>query len=81
MAPDFAVYIFAQVMGGVVGAGLVYGQYIHAIDIFEGGRHIRTKATASLFSSFAVSAYFLRRLPCAMLTCVIAAIDHGSWIT
>jgi aquaglyceroporin related protein len=41
-------------MGGVVGAGLVYAQYIHAIDIFEGGRHIRTPATAGLFSSFAV---------------------------
>jgi aquaglyceroporin related protein len=63
-------------MGGVVGAGLVYGQYIHAIDIFEGGRHIRTQATASLFSSFAVSAYFhFWRLPCAMLTYLVAAVS------
>lgn len=44
-------------MGGIVGAGLAYSQYIHAIDIFEGGRHVRTQATAGLFSSFAVSAY------------------------
>lgn len=51
---SYQVYIFAQVLGGIVGAGLVYAQYIHAIDIFEGGRHIRTPATAGLFSSFAV---------------------------
>ena len=49
------VYIFAQVMGGVVGAGLVYSQYIRAIDIFEGARNVRTQATASFFSSYAVS--------------------------
>jgi aquaglyceroporin related protein len=42
-------------MGGVVGAGLVYSQYIRAIDIFEGARSVRTQATASFFSSYAVS--------------------------
>lgn len=42
-------------MGGVVGAGLVYSQYIRAIDIFEGARNVRTQATASFFSSYAVS--------------------------
>ena len=52
---SFLVYIFAQVMGGVVGAGLVYSQYIRAIDIVEGGRNVRTQATASFFSSYAVS--------------------------
>ncbi|KAG5337030.1 hypothetical protein C0989_011118 [Termitomyces sp. Mn162] len=31
-------YIFAQVMGGLVGAALVYANYFHAIDIFEGVR-------------------------------------------
>lgn len=54
------IYIFAQVMGGLVGAGLVYANYIHAIDIVEGGRDIRTQATASLFSTYAVSRGFLR---------------------
>lgn len=54
MSKSELVYIFAQLLGGIVGAGLVYAQYIHAIDIFEGGRHIRTPATAGLFSSFAV---------------------------
>jgi hypothetical protein len=49
------IYIFAQVMGGLVGAALVYANYIHAIDIVEGGRSIRTQTTASLFSTYAVS--------------------------
>lgn len=48
-------YIFAQMMGGVVGAALVYANYFHAIDIFEGGRGIRTLKTAGLFSTYAVS--------------------------
>jgi len=41
-------------MGGIAGAALVYSQYIHAIDIFEGGRGIRTQGTAGLFATFAV---------------------------
>lgn len=49
-------YIFAQVMGGLCGAGIVYANYIHAIDLVEGGRHVRTvPGTASLFSTYAVS--------------------------
>ncbi|KAM5541380.1 hypothetical protein V8D89_004934 [Ganoderma adspersum] len=58
-------YIFAQVMGGLCGAGIVYANYIHAIDLVEGGRHIRTvPGTASLFATYAlpymtsVSAWF-----------------------
>ena len=47
-------YIFAQLMGGLCGAGIVYANYIHAIDIFEGGRNVRTLATAGLFSTYAV---------------------------
>ncbi len=47
-------YIFAQVMGGLCGAGIIYANYIHAIDIVEGGRNVRTLTTASLFSTYAV---------------------------
>ena len=48
-------YIFAQLMGGLCGAGIVYANYIHAIDLVEGGRHIRTvPGTAGLFSTYAV---------------------------
>jgi aquaglyceroporin related protein len=53
------IYIFAQVMGGLVGAGLVYANYIHAIDLYEGGRGVRTLATAGLFSTYAVGAFHL----------------------
>lgn len=48
------VYIAAQVLGGICGAAVVYANYIHAIDLVEGGRHIRTLATAGLFSPYAV---------------------------
>jgi len=48
-------YIFAQVLGGVVGASLAYVGYINAIDLYEGGRDIRTQATAGLFAPFPVS--------------------------
>ncbi|KJA25312.1 hypothetical protein HYPSUDRAFT_85443 [Hypholoma sublateritium FD-334 SS-4] len=79
------IYIFAQVMGGIVGAGLAYSQYIHAIDIFEGGRHVRTQATAGLFSSFAldymtqVSCFFSEFFGTAVLAfMIIAATDKNN---
>jgi len=75
-------YIFAQVMGGLVGAALVYANYIHAIDIVEGGRHIRTQTTASLFSTYAlpymtnVSSFFSEFLATAILmVTVLAMVD------
>ncbi|KAJ3553885.1 hypothetical protein NM688_g3384 [Phlebia brevispora] len=50
------IYWFAQLMGALVGAAIIYGDYIRAIDIFEGGRHIRTvPGTASIFSTYALS--------------------------
>jgi glycerol uptake facilitator-like aquaporin len=49
------VYIFAQVLGGIVGAAVVYANYFHAIDIVEGSNGVRTLATAGLFSTYAVS--------------------------
>jgi hypothetical protein len=36
----------------------VYGNYINAIEIFEGGSAIRTLATADLFATHAVSKYY-----------------------
>jgi aquaglyceroporin related protein, other eukaryote len=47
--------MFAQVMGALCGAGIIYANYFHAIDLFEGGRGIRTLSTASLFATYAVS--------------------------
>ncbi|KAF8645126.1 hypothetical protein AX16_007955 [Volvariella volvacea WC 439] len=75
-------YIFAQFMGGLVGAALVYANYFHAIDVYEGGPGIRTMATAGLFSTYAaeymtnVSAFFEEFLATALLLiAVLAVID------
>ena len=57
-------YILAQILGGVCGAGIVYANYIHAIDAFEGGRNIRTvPGTAGLFGTYAVSSLVLLYIP------------------
>ncbi|GLB45121.1 putative MIP aquaporin (TC 1.A.8) family protein [Lyophyllum shimeji] len=76
-------YIFAQLMGGLVGAAIVYGNYFHAIDIFEGGRGIRTLKTAGLFATYAadymtaVSCFFSEFLATAMLIiAILAATDR-----
>ncbi|KAG6908264.1 hypothetical protein DXG01_005529 [Tephrocybe rancida] len=74
-----------QLMGGLVGAALVYANYFHAIDIFEGGRDIRTLKTASLFSTYAldymtqVSCFFSEFLATAtMIIVVLATTDQGN---
>ncbi|KAJ7057093.1 major intrinsic protein superfamily membrane channel protein [Mycena amicta] len=80
------VYIFSQVMGGLVGAALVYANYIHAIDLFEGGRDVRTLKTAGLFSTYAleympmVACFWSEFLATAvLLVLVLAATDkHNS---
>ena len=48
----------AQVLGALFGSAIVYGNYINAINIFEGGNDIRTQATASLIATYAVSHLF-----------------------
>ncbi|KAF9530616.1 aquaporin-like protein [Crepidotus variabilis] len=73
------VYIFAQLLGGVVGTGLAYAQYIHIIDQAEGGRQFRTLKTAGLFPTFpldymtAVSSFFSEFLGAAILAFIIMA--------
>ncbi|KAH9474742.1 Aquaglycerol porin AQY3 [Psilocybe cubensis] len=73
-------FIFAQVMGGLVGAAIVYRNYINAIDIFEGGRSIRTQATAGLFATYAQdymtagSCFFVEFLGTAILVFVVVAV-------
>lgn len=75
------IYIFAQFMGALCGAGVIYANYIHAIDIYEGGRHIRTvPGTASLFSTYAlpymtsVSCFFDEIVGTVSLLLVVCAI-------
>jgi aquaglyceroporin related protein, other eukaryote len=50
-------YIIAQVVGGIIGAALIYANYYHAIDIYENGE--RTLKTAGLFSTYAVSLFLI----------------------
>ncbi|KAJ7138439.1 putative aquaporin 4 [Mycena crocata] len=72
-------FIFAQTLGGFIGAALVYANYFHAIDVFEGGEGIRTLKTAGVFGTFAleymtdVSAFFSEVLATAMLVLIILA--------
>ena len=47
-----SVYIFAQILGGVVGAGLAYSQFYHLIDRFDGG--VKSQTTAGLFAAYPV---------------------------
>ena len=48
------MFIVAQTLGAMCGAAIVYANYFHAIDLFEGGGGIRTLSTASLFATYAV---------------------------
>ncbi|KAH7927765.1 major intrinsic protein superfamily membrane channel protein [Leucogyrophana mollusca] len=74
-------YILAQLLGGICGAGMVYGNYFHAINIYEGGPGIRTiNGTAGLFATYAadymtpVSCFFSEFLGSAMLIITILCI-------
>ncbi|CAA7268799.1 unnamed protein product [Cyclocybe aegerita] len=70
-------YIFAQVLGALVGSAIVYGNYVEAIDIFEQG--YRTRATAGLFATYAldymssVSCFFVEFLGTFILIFIVLA--------
>ncbi|KAF7298829.1 hypothetical protein MIND_00830500 [Mycena indigotica] len=79
-------YIFAQTMGGLVGAALVYANYYHGPiqSAFEGGDDIRTLSTASLFSTYAlpymtnVSCFFSEFLATAVLLVMVLAVGDSN---
>ncbi|KAG5363895.1 putative membrane protein [Yarrowia sp. B02] len=52
----FPIYLVAQLLGCMTGAALVYGNYRSAIDVFEGGKGIRTvglpTSTAGIFCTY-----------------------------
>lgn len=53
----FPMYFVAQLLGGFVGSGIVYANYMSAIDWFEGSNGVRTvppaeKATAAIFCTY-----------------------------
>ena len=49
------IYWLAQILGAWIGALLVYANYFHAIDLFEGGSGVRTLSPAGLFGTYPVS--------------------------
>jgi glycerol uptake facilitator-like aquaporin len=58
------LYISAQLLGGFCGAGIVYANYFHAIDIVEGGPNIRTiNGSGDLFATYAVRFIFTNPTP------------------
>ncbi|KAK9250731.1 aquaporin-3 [Lipomyces tetrasporus] len=54
----FPIYALAQVLGAFCASGIVYANYKSAIDVYEGGAHIRTvpgysdTATAGIFCTY-----------------------------
>jgi aquaglyceroporin related protein len=83
----FPVYFVAQILGGFVGSGIVYANYISAIDWFEGG--LRTvppaeKATAGIFCTYPqpfvtkASQFFSEFIASALLMFVIFALKDPS---
>ena len=71
-------FVFAQMLGAFVGAAVVYGNYLGAIDLFEGGGS-RTvtgpTATAGLFATYPVS-NTARRMDQILLTRHLAGLRH-----
>jgi aquaglyceroporin related protein len=83
----FPVYFVAQILGGFVGSGIVYANYISAIDYYEGG--LRTvppaqKATAAIFCTYPqpfltkASQFFSEFIAIALLMFVIFALKDAS---
>jgi glycerol uptake facilitator-like aquaporin len=83
----FPVYLVAQLLGGFVGSGIVYANYVSAIDYFEGG--LRTvppskKATAAIFCTYPqpflgkTNQFFSEFIASALLMFVIFALKDPS---
>lgn len=84
----FPIYFVAQMLGGFVGSGIVYANYISAIDYFE-GHNLRTvppapNATAGIFCTYPqafatkTSQFFSEVIASALLMFVIFALKDPS---
>lgn len=56
------IYMFAQLLGGIVGAAIAYATYFHAIDIVEGVGRRTVPGTAGLFATYPVGLLYLDEL-------------------
>lgn len=84
----FPIYFLAQFLGGFIGAGVVYANYVAAIDNFE-GHGVRTvppsaTATAGIFATYPqgflpiASMFFSEFIGSAILMFVIFALKDES---
>ncbi|KAL4895438.1 putative aquaglyceroporin [Aspergillus ambiguus] len=83
------VYALSQLLGAMVGAAIVYGNYRSAIDAYEGGRNIRTvpgsspTATAGIFCTYPAAfmtrtgQFFSEFIASAILMFMIFALQDG----
>ncbi|KAI6114371.1 major intrinsic protein superfamily membrane channel protein [Pisolithus sp. B1] len=56
-------YILSQLLGALCGGGIVYANYYHAINAYEGGSNIRTiSGTGDLFATYAAD--YMTSLSC-----------------
>ncbi|OOQ84321.1 Aquaporin-7 [Penicillium brasilianum] len=87
----FPIYMLAQLLGAICGAAIVYGNYKSAINVYEGGPHIRTvpgyspTATAGIFCTYPAEfmtrtgQFFSEFLASAVLMFMIFALkDDGN---
>lgn len=87
----FPIYMLAQLLGAICGAAIVYGNYKSAIDVYEGGPHLRTvpgystTATAGIFCTYPAEfmtktgQFFSEFLASAVLMFMIFALkDDGN---
>lgn len=83
------MYVIAQMLGGFLAAGIVYGNYRSAIDVFEGGVGIRTvgleTSTAGIFCTYPVDfltktgQFFSELIASAILMfCIFALLDNNN---
>ncbi|GJJ14257.1 hypothetical protein Clacol_008521 [Clathrus columnatus] len=78
------IYMMSQLLGALFGAALVYANYFHAINVFEGGNGIRTvSGTGGLFATYALdylpdsAAFFDEFLGAAILLIGILAVTDS----
>ncbi|GES63502.1 aquaglyceroporin [Aspergillus terreus] len=83
------VYALSQLLGAMVGAAIVYGNYRSAIDVYEGGPDIRTvpgyssTATGGIFCTYPAAfmtrtgQFFSEFIASAILMFLIFALNDG----
>ena len=72
------VFFLAQFLGAFCGAAIIYGNYLGAIDIQEGGGARTVPGTASLFATYPVSPIVYRSLAIMLIHSTVGLHDEHS---